>query len=165
MEGGLLDDVVVRESAAALELLTGEDEALLVRGDAFIFLNLGLDVVDCVGGFDVVDGDCLAGERLDEYPEVRVLPLLLESDRYIDDSFVQLPAVESLGVRRESEVDAIQPRQLSVLVEGVIGTNPSSERRLFTMSRIPLGSPLTRPAATSAAIVPAASPDLILALH
>ena len=34
MEGGLLLDVVVRESAALLELLAGEDEALLVRGDA-----------------------------------------------------------------------------------------------------------------------------------
>ena len=34
VEGGLLLDVVVRESAAVLELLASEDQALLVRGDA-----------------------------------------------------------------------------------------------------------------------------------
>ena len=33
MEGGLLLDVVVGESAAILELLAGEDQALLVGGD------------------------------------------------------------------------------------------------------------------------------------
>ena len=32
VEGGLLLDVVVRESAAVLELLAREDQALLVRG-------------------------------------------------------------------------------------------------------------------------------------
>ena len=34
VEGGLLLDVVVRESAAVLELLASEDQALLVGGDA-----------------------------------------------------------------------------------------------------------------------------------
>ena len=58
VESGLLLDVVVGEGAAVLELLSGEDEALLVRGDALLVLDLGLDVVDCVGGFD------LQGDRL-----------------------------------------------------------------------------------------------------
>jgi hypothetical protein len=35
VEGGLLLDVVVREGAAILELLAREDQALLVRGDAW----------------------------------------------------------------------------------------------------------------------------------
>ena len=36
MEGRLLLDVVVGESAAILELLAGEDQALLVGWDAFL---------------------------------------------------------------------------------------------------------------------------------
>ena len=39
MEGGLLLDVVVRESATVFELLAGEDEALLVGWDAFPVLD------------------------------------------------------------------------------------------------------------------------------
>ena len=35
--------VVVRESATTLKLLASEDQALLVRGDALLVLNLGLD--------------------------------------------------------------------------------------------------------------------------
>ena len=61
MEGGLLLDVVVRESAAVLELLASEDQALLVRGDALLVLDLGLDVVDGVGRLDL-EGDGLAGD-------------------------------------------------------------------------------------------------------
>ena len=35
--------VVVRESAITLKLLASEDQVLLVRGDALLVLNLGLD--------------------------------------------------------------------------------------------------------------------------
>ncbi len=41
MEGGLLLDVVVGKSAAILELLAGEDESLLIGGDALLVLDLG----------------------------------------------------------------------------------------------------------------------------
>jgi hypothetical protein len=41
----LLLDVVVGQGAAILELLAGEDQALLVRGNALLVLDLGLDVV------------------------------------------------------------------------------------------------------------------------
>ena len=58
-------DVVVREGAAVLELLAGEDEALLVRGDALLVLDLGLDVLNRVGRLDL-EGDGLAGQGLDE---------------------------------------------------------------------------------------------------
>ena len=46
MESGLLLDVVIRESATVLELLACEDQALLVRGNAFLVLNLRLHIVD-----------------------------------------------------------------------------------------------------------------------
>ena len=65
VQSRLLLDVVVRKGAAVLELLAGEDEALLIGRDALLVLDLGLDVVDGVGGLDV-EGDGLAGQGLDE---------------------------------------------------------------------------------------------------
>ena len=41
MEGRLLLNVVVRESAAVPELLAGEDQTLLIGRDAFLVLDLG----------------------------------------------------------------------------------------------------------------------------
>ena len=58
-------DVVIAQGAAIFELLAGEDQALLVRWDAFFVLDLALDVVDRVGGLDF-EGDGLAREGLYE---------------------------------------------------------------------------------------------------
>ena len=65
MESGLLLDVVVGEGAAILELLTSEDQALLVWWDTLLVLNLGLDIVDGVRRLNL-KSDGLAGESLDE---------------------------------------------------------------------------------------------------
>jgi hypothetical protein len=45
MEGRLLLNVVVSKGATILELLTGENETLLIRGDTFLILDLGLNVL------------------------------------------------------------------------------------------------------------------------
>jgi hypothetical protein len=45
VESRLLLDVVVGQGAAVLELLAGEDQALLVRGNALLVLDLGLDIL------------------------------------------------------------------------------------------------------------------------
>ena len=58
-------DVVVGQGAAILELLAGEDQALLVRGNALLVLDLALDIVDGVRGLDL-ESDGLAREGLDE---------------------------------------------------------------------------------------------------
>ena len=58
-------DVVVGESSAILELLTSEDQSLLVRGDTLLVLDLGLDIVDGVRGLDL-EGDGLARQGLHE---------------------------------------------------------------------------------------------------
>jgi hypothetical protein len=50
---------------AVLQLLVGEDQTLLVWWDAFLILDLGLDVVDGIGGLDF-KGDGLASEGFDE---------------------------------------------------------------------------------------------------
>ena len=65
MERRLLLDVVVGQRAAVLELLAREDQALLVRGDALLVLDLRLDHVDRVRGFHL-EGDGLARQRLDK---------------------------------------------------------------------------------------------------
>jgi len=65
MKGRLLLDVVVRKGAAVLELLAGEDQALLVGRDAFLVLNLGLDIVDSVRRLNL-EGDGLARKGLHE---------------------------------------------------------------------------------------------------
>lgn len=48
MEGGFLLDVVIGKSAAILKLLASKDQALLVRGDALLVLDFGLDIVDSI---------------------------------------------------------------------------------------------------------------------
>jgi len=65
VEGGLLLDVVVRKSATVLELLSSEDQALLVGRNALLVLDLGLDVIDGVRWLDL-ESDSLASEGLHE---------------------------------------------------------------------------------------------------
>ena len=83
VEGALLLDVVVAEGSAVFKLLTGEDQSLLVGGDAFLVcvvsvvsdfgqrgevnltLDLGLDIVDSIRGFNL-KSDGLTREGLDE---------------------------------------------------------------------------------------------------
>jgi len=49
MESRLLLDVVIGEGTAVFELLSGKDQALLVRRDSFLVLDFGLDVLNGVG--------------------------------------------------------------------------------------------------------------------
>merc|ERR1719232_1233010 len=65
VEGRLLLDVVVRKGSAVLELLSSEDQSLLLWRNSFLVLDLRLDVLDGVIGFNV-QGDRLSGEGLDE---------------------------------------------------------------------------------------------------
>merc|ERR1719326_2232390 len=53
MERRLLLDVVIGERTSILQLLAGKDQALLVRGDTLLILNLRLDVIDGVASLDV----------------------------------------------------------------------------------------------------------------
>lgn len=65
MQCTLFLDIVITQRASILKLLSGEDETLLIRGNSLLVLNLGLDVVNCVGWLDV-KGDGFAGEGFDE---------------------------------------------------------------------------------------------------
>jgi len=48
VKSGFLLDVVVGKGAAIFELLSGEDQSLLVRRDSFLVLDLSLDIFDSV---------------------------------------------------------------------------------------------------------------------
>jgi hypothetical protein len=61
VKGGLLLDVVIGQGTAILKLLAGEDQALLVWGNAFLILDLTLDIVDSVRRLHL-KGDRLAGD-------------------------------------------------------------------------------------------------------
>ena len=58
-------DVIIRKSAAILELLSRKDKSLLVGGDSLLILNLGLHIVDCVRGLNL-EGNGLTREGLDK---------------------------------------------------------------------------------------------------
>lgn len=49
----LLLDIVIRKSSTVFQLLSGEDQALLVWRNPFLVLNLGLNIVDGIRGFDL----------------------------------------------------------------------------------------------------------------
>ena len=61
VESRLLLNVVIRKGAAILKLLACEDQALLVRGNAFLILDLRFNVIDGIAGLHL-EGDGLAGD-------------------------------------------------------------------------------------------------------
>jgi len=66
VKSGLFLNVIIGESPAILKLLSGENEALLIRGDSLLVLDLGLDVIDGIGRLHL-EGDGLAGKGLHKY--------------------------------------------------------------------------------------------------
>ena len=66
MESAFLLDVVVREGSSIFQLLSSEDESLLIRRDSFLILNLGLHVFNGVTAFNI-KSDGLPGQGLHEY--------------------------------------------------------------------------------------------------
>ena len=71
MERGILLDGIVLEGAVVLELLAGEDEALLIWWDSLLVLDLRLDVVYGIRRLNL-KGDGLAGESLDEDLHIKI---------------------------------------------------------------------------------------------
>ena len=53
-------DVVIAQGAAIFELLSGEDQTLLVGWNSLLVLNLGFNIIDGIAGFDL-ESDGLAG--------------------------------------------------------------------------------------------------------
>merc|ERR1719231_1658237 len=85
VECRLLLDVVVRKGAPVLELLAREYQALLVRRDALLVLDLRLHVLDRVRALDL-QGDGLARQGLHE----DLMPPRRRSTRWRVESFWML---------------------------------------------------------------------------
>merc|ERR1712019_293683 len=65
MEGGFLLDVVVREGSTIFQLLSSKDQPLLVWGNSFLVLDLGLNIFNGVRWLNL-EGDGLSSQGLDE---------------------------------------------------------------------------------------------------
>ncbi|KAL0097160.1 hypothetical protein J3Q64DRAFT_1711876 [Phycomyces blakesleeanus] len=63
MESRFLLDVIVGEGATIFELLTSENQTLLIRRNTFLVLDLLLNVINAVRALNL-EGDGLAGEGL-----------------------------------------------------------------------------------------------------
>ena len=72
MESALLLDIVIGQGAPVLELLARKNQALLVRRNTFLVLDLRFYIINGIGRFDL-EGDGLAGESLDDCGDVRIL--------------------------------------------------------------------------------------------
>jgi hypothetical protein len=61
VQGRFLLDIVITQGSAILELLSGENQALLIWRNAFLVLDLGFDIVDRIGRLDL-ESDGLASD-------------------------------------------------------------------------------------------------------
>merc|ERR1719438_551450 len=65
MKGAFLLDVIIREGSSIFQLLPSKDQSLLIWGNSFLVLDLGLDILNGIRGFNL-QGDGLASQSLDE---------------------------------------------------------------------------------------------------
>ena len=65
VQGGLLLNVVIAQRSSILQLLSSEDQSLLLRWNPFFVLDLGLDILNGVIGFHI-QRDGLSRQRLHE---------------------------------------------------------------------------------------------------
>jgi hypothetical protein len=65
MQGTFLLNIIVTQRTTVLQLLAGKNETLLIRRNALLVLNLGLDVFNGIRGLDI-ERNGLSRESLDE---------------------------------------------------------------------------------------------------
>ena len=63
VKSGFLLNIVVTQSTAIFELLSGKDKTLLIRRDSFLVLDLSLDVINGIRGLHI-QGDGLSSQSL-----------------------------------------------------------------------------------------------------
>ena len=61
MKSGFLLDVVVAQGTSVFQLLSSEDQSLLVWRNSFLILNLGLDIINGIGWLNI-QSDGLSSE-------------------------------------------------------------------------------------------------------
>jgi hypothetical protein len=70
MQGGSLLNTVITQGMAILQLLAGKNKTLLIRRNALLVLNLGLDAFSGIRGLDI-ERNGFTRERLDENLRMR----------------------------------------------------------------------------------------------
>merc|ERR1719492_710684 len=65
MQSGFLLDVIIRQSSSIFQLLSREDETLLLRWDSLFVLNLSLHILNGVIRLNI-EGNRLSGQGFDE---------------------------------------------------------------------------------------------------
>merc|ERR1712213_304558 len=65
MKSTLFLDVVVGEGSSIFQLLSSKDQSLLIWGNSFLVLDLGLDILNGVRWFNL-EGDGLSSQCLDK---------------------------------------------------------------------------------------------------
>ena len=65
VESRLLLDVVIRKRPSIFQLLSSKNESLLIGGNTFLVLDLGLHILNCVRGLNI-KGNSLSSQGLDE---------------------------------------------------------------------------------------------------
>jgi len=65
VQGAFLLDIVISQSSAIFQLLPGKDQALLIRGDPLLVLDLLFHILNGIRGIGI-QCDCLTGQGLDE---------------------------------------------------------------------------------------------------
>jgi hypothetical protein len=126
VQSRLLLDVVVGQSAAVLELLAGEDQALLVRGNALLVLDLALDIVcgACQPQIPIPSLPCpIESSRTDG-----VARLYFQSDRLARESLVHVVSVGMRSIVRWFTFTKICI--LAVLLYPVVGSSVAAMRNL-----------------------------------
>merc|ERR1719409_261854 len=114
VQSRLLLDVVVSQRPAVLELLAREDQALLVRRNALLVLDLGLDVLNAVRALDL-EGDRLARQGLDEDLHTAAEPQHQVERRLLLDVVVRKGAAVLELLAREDEALLVRRNAFLVL--------------------------------------------------
>merc|ERR1719232_2336932 len=65
MQSRFFLDIIIAQGSAIFQLFSGEDQTLLIWRNSFFVLDLGLDILDGVRGFDL-QGDSFTGQGLDK---------------------------------------------------------------------------------------------------
>jgi hypothetical protein len=65
LANGELKLTVIGKGSTVFQLLSGENESLLIRGNTLLVLDLALDIIDGIGGLDF-EGNGLSSQGLDK---------------------------------------------------------------------------------------------------
>ena len=129
VKGRFLLDVVIAESAAIFQLLSGKNQSLLVWGDSLLVLDLGLDVIDGVGWFDI-ESDGLTGKSLDKNLSKRI-----QTSR--EKGWSNSRSICELSAKEEAKKSSVSnkigyhthcTRPLAMMILSLIKTNQSTGR-------------------------------------